>query len=506
MNYARIWKSMNIRKIGLMGGPILALGLHAAPSFGLFLDPAKPELNSMAAIAVLMAIWWLTEAVPLAATALMPLVLFPLLKIMPHHEVASEYGHHFVFLFLGGFIIALAVEESGLHRRVALTIVAAMGGNPRFVIGGFMLATAVLSMWLANTATTMMMLPIAAGIVDLAERGNGDLRKRRNFGVALMLGIAYAASIGGMATLIGTPPNLALVSEYEKQFAGPGIGFFAWMKLAVPLAGMFLILAWATLVFWVFPVDKIAVLGEGNHIADELDKLGPMTTAQWRMAIIFTITALLWIFREPVDGFGWAPLLGVNAWAGDGTSAILMAVVCFFVPSDDKPDVPMLQWKATERLPWGILLLFGGGLALAKGMSVAGLDMYLANWLCAAIEHLPDWGKSLMTAFCMTWLTELTSNLASVQMFMPILAETAKSLGMPPLLLMLPATFAASCAFMLPVATPPNAIIFGSGRVKIGEMMKAGVWLNLVGVVWIVLCVWLLGSFAFGKAAMFVGS
>jgi sodium-dependent dicarboxylate transporter 2/3/5 len=230
-----------------------------------------------------------------------------------------------------------------------------------------------------------------------------------------------------------------------------------------------------------------------------------MTSAQWRMAVIFLITALLWIFREPVEGFGWAPLLGAEDWVNDGTSAILMAVVCFVVPSGSKAQTPLLQWKATERVPWGILLLFGGGLALANGMSAAGLDAYLANQLGSVIATLPDWGKSATTVFGMIWLTELTSNLASVQMFTPVLAETAKSLGTPPLLLMVPATLAASCAFMLPVATAPNAIVYGTGRVKISEMVKAGVCLNLLGVVWIVAAVWLLGSFAFGKAAMFAG-
>jgi sodium-dependent dicarboxylate transporter 2/3/5 len=501
----------------LVIGPVLAGALwlptvtSTAWANGLLLDASRPELNAMAAVTALMAVWWLTEAVPMAATALLPLVLFPLWGILPGKETAAAYGHELVFLFLGGFLIALAVEESGLHRRIALLIVAAMGDQPRRIVAGFMLATALLSMWISNTAATLLMLPIGASILAQADRSGTDAARRRNLGVALMLGIAYASSIGGVGTLVGTPPNIAFKAIFESEFPdAPAISFFGWMVLAVPFSFTFLVLAWLLMVRVVFPLGHKPLLGGGDLIRNELLKLGPVSRAEASMAVIFAATALLWILREPWEGFGWGPwLLGEHkSWANDGTSALLMATLCFAIPSGTaiagtQRVKPLLTWDATKRLPWGILLLFGGGLALAAGMQSTGLDAYLGERLADAIAGLPNLGKAAALAFGMTWLTELTSNLASVQMLMPVLAETARTLDVPPLVLMIPATLSASCAFMLPVATPPNAIVYSSGRVRMADMIKAGVVLNLTGVVLVVLAVWLLGRLAFGAAAAF---
>jgi sodium-dependent dicarboxylate transporter 2/3/5 len=458
----------------------------------------------MAAVAALMAVWWLTEAIPMAATALVPLALYPLLGVMSVEKVAPEYGDHLVFLFLGGFLVALAIEESGLHRRIALHIVAAMGDNPRRIVAGFMVAAAVLSMWISNTATTLMMLPIGASILVQADRAGVDPQHRRRLGVAIMLGIAYAASIGGVGTLIGTPPNLAFKAIYEQDMPdAPKIEFFRWMMMAVPFSAVFLLAAWLLLVRVIFPLSARPLLGGSNVVRQELQKLGRLSKAEVRMAIIFFITAMLWILREPMPGFGWGPLLlGENSGlVKDSTSAVLMAIVCFIVPSGAEKGGALLNWEATRRLPWGILLLFGGGLALAAGMHETGLDAYLGARLADTIAPLPGAGKAALIAFGMTWLTELTSNLASVQMLIPVLAQASGDLDTPPLVLMIPATLSASCAFMLPVATPPNAIVYGSGRVQMRDMIKAGIVLNLVGVVFVVAAVWLLGRLAFGAAA-----
>jgi len=500
--------SVRIAHWGRNAGLAIAMFLWLSPLWGWQLDPERPQLNAMAGIAALMAVWWMTEAIPMAATALVPLALFPLFGIMPGNEIAAAYGHRLIFLFLGGFLIALAIEESGLHRRIALTIVAAVGDDPRRVILGFMLATGFLSMWISNTATTLMMLPIAGSILVQAEsRGISD-KQRHNFSTALMLAIAYSASIGGMATLIGTPPNIAFKGLYESAYPDePTIGFFNWMVMTVPFSLCLIGIVWIALCRWIFPVARKSFLGGRDTIRDELSQLGRMTAAECRMAVIFGLTALLWVCREPVAGIGWAPVFGKFTgidpnWLGDETSAIFMATICFVMPSGKAPGGRLLEWKATERLPWGLLFLFGGGIALAAGMGAAGLDVYLGQSLAQMLGPLPDAGRVGLLAFGMTWLTELTSNLASVNMIIPVLDKAAVELGTSPLLLMIPTTLAASCAFMLPVATPPNAIVYGSGRVRIGDMIKAGLWFNLVGIVLVTVTVLLLGPIAFGTAAM----
>lgn len=490
-----------IARLGLLLGPLLALALHVGPHFGWELVSGQPTLNSMAAVAVLMAVWWMTEAISLAATALVPLVLFPLLKIPPGSGIAAQYADSMIFLFLGGFLLALAIEESGAHRRLALGIIAMMGDNPRRLVLGFMLATALLSMWLSNTATTMMLLPIAISVLGQADRSSCDTARLKNLGVALMLGLAYSASIGGMATLIGTPPNALFAAMYRELYPNaPQVSFFAWMVFACPFSLLMLGISWLLLTFVLFPVGGEPLLGGREVVRAQLAQLGPVTRHEVRMLCLFGATALLWILREPVRGFGWAPWLGVDRLADgtrlvdDGTIAMAMALLCFIVPAGDKSGRPLLEWKATARLPWGILLLFGGGLALAHGMQVTGLDKLVGQQLAAQLHSLSDLGVMAVITLGMTFLTEVTSNTASVNMILPILASTANELQVNPLLMMIPATLSASCAFMLPVATPPNAIVYGSGRLRIAHMIRAGICLNLLGVVFVVLTVYFLAS------------
>ncbi|MCA9248671.1 MAG: SLC13/DASS family transporter [Planctomycetales bacterium] len=487
------------RRLGLVAGPVFAVLLIFGPQFGWSLDAERPQLNAMAAILVWMALWWITEAIPIAATALLPLVLFPLLRIPPGGQIALNYANPLIFLFFGGFLLALAVEDSGLHRRIALMIIVAVGDNPRRVVLGFMIATATLSMWISNTATTMLLLPIAMSVLAQAEREATDARRVRRFGVCLMLGLAYGASIGGVATLIGTPPNIAFQGMFEKLYpeATP-ISFFAWMKMALPFSICFLFVAWALLTYVVQRLGGESFLGGRDLIAGQLRALGPMSAAEWRMLVIFGTTALLWITREPVAGWGWSPALRLDQTAdgtklaNDGTVAMAMALLCFLVPAQGAGGKKLLDWEATSRLPWGILFLFGGGLALAAGMTSTGLSEYLGRALAARMASMSMVGMMLATTFGMTFLTEVTSNLASVNMLLPILAGSADALGVAPQTLMIPATLAASSAFMLPVATPPNAIVYGSGKLRMADMIQAGLWLNLIGALLVVAFVFLL--------------
>ncbi|MFI4876745.1 MAG: SLC13 family permease [Blastopirellula sp. JB062] len=502
MNATPVEGAGRISTIGRWSGLLIALLLIAGPAFGWQLDPEDPQLNYMAAVTALMACWWLTEALPIAATALVPLALLPLLGVQSMSEVSASYGSRFIYLFLGGFLIALAVEESGLHRRIALKIVDAMGDQPRRIVLGFMIATAALSMWISNTATALLMLPIATSILSRIDDGQMSPERRVHFGAALMLGIAYAASIGGVATIIGTPPNVAFASFYAAEYPdGEYVSFLRWMLLALPFTLAFLALAWGVMTFWIFPCGSEASIGGREVIRGELDKLGSLTTAEWRVGTIFAVTALLWILREPTDGWGWGPSLKLEM-ADDGTAAILMALICFIAPSGKPDGSRLLTWKSTVRIPWGVLLLFGGGVALAGGLQATGLDRYLGERLAAMMTGLPPIVMAAATANGMIWLTELTSNLASVQMLNPILASTADQLQVSPLLLLIPSTLAASCAFMMPVATPPNAIVYSSGRVSMRQMIKAGIVLNLASLALIVLVIATLGPLLFSTLKM----
>lgn len=489
---------MNKKQVtGLITGLILFLTIILF----IELDPSKPDITKMAAIAVLMSILWITEAIPLAATALIPLVLFPLLSLLPGEKIAGAYINSVIFLFLGGFLIAIAMETWGLHKRIALKIISIFGGTPNSIIVGFMLAAAFLSMWISNTATAVMMLPIALSIIiKLEEKFGKD--KTSNFSKSLLLSIAYACSIGGLSTLIGTPPNLALVRIYKIIYPeAPEISFGSWMILGLPVALLMLIFSAILITKIFYKVDK-SVKIEKKFIAKEYKKLGPATFEEKVIGSVFISTALLWIFRTDMNlGIisirGWSSLFSAPSFIDDGTIAITMAFILFLIPSSDRKSTDtILNYQSFEKVPWSIILLFGGGFALASGFSNSGLSDYIGNHL-SLFSHFKIIIIILVVAFTMNFLTELTSNTATTQMILPILAAVSTSIGIHPLMLMITATLSASMAFMLPVATPPNTIIFASRRIKVFDMVKVGFLLNIAGVIVVSLLVYLLGSYFF---------
>jgi solute carrier family 13 (sodium-dependent dicarboxylate transporter), member 2/3/5 len=476
---------MNVRqRIGLIAGPLIFLALL------LLEPPAGMSLPAWrtAAAGLLMAIWWMTEAIPIAATALTPLVLFPLLGILTIGATAAPYANPVIFLFLGGFVIALAMQRHDLHRRIAITVVRALGVRPHMLVLGFMAATAFLSMWVSNTATAVMMLPIGLSVIQLLRGDAAGAPADAGFATALMLGIAYAASVGGLATLIGTPPN-ALLAAYMLGTYGVQIGFAQWLLVGLPLVIVSLPLCWLLLTRVAFPIRLREIPGGADVIRAEHDRLGPVTVAQRRIGALFVITALLWIFRPLLDRY----VSGLS----DTSIAIAAALATFIVPVDLKRGEFLLDWPAAERLPWGVLLLFGGGLALADAVTRTGL----AEWIGAQLAGVQAWPIVvvivLVTAIVIL-LTELTSNTATAAAFLPLVASLAIGLGQNPLLLLVPAAIAASCAFMLPVATPPNAIVYGSGYVTMPQMTRAGILLNLLFLLLIPLLVYTVVLFAFG--------
>jgi sodium-dependent dicarboxylate transporter 2/3/5 len=427
-----------------------------------------------------MAAWWMTEAIPIPATALLPLVLFPVLGILDMPAAAGPYAQEIIFLFMGGFFIAMAMEKWGLHRRIALAIVAAVGTGPRTIILGFMAGTAFLSMWISNTATATMMLPIAVAVGEMFRPSDQD--GRFEFGIALMLGIAYAASIGGVATLIGTPPN-AVMAGAASEILGVEVGFVQWMGVGLPVTLIFLPVAWFVLTFLMYPPGAIS--GDAGSILEaERKGLGPMSRGERIVAVVFVLAAAAWVFRSPKT-FGAVTIPGIQSiapWVRDSTIAMAAALILFLAPVDRKKGTQALDWPTARRIPWGVLLLFGGGLSLARAMAESGL----AEWVGGAVgglADLPTWIILAGVAGLFVFLTEVTSNAATTTMAMPIMAGAAMGLDMPPLTLMATAALAASMAFMLPVATPPNAIVFGSGYVTIPEMTRAGFLLNLLAIV-----------------------
>jgi len=469
-------------------------------------QPGQPEINRMAAVALLMAAWWLFDAIPLAATALLPLVLFPLLGIMTGKETAPVYVNYIIFLYLGGFLIALAMERWNLHKRIALSIIRVVGGGPDRLVLSFMLATAFLSMWISNTATSIMMLAIGLAIISQEEAAFGKERTRK-LSVALLLGIAYSASVGGMATLVGTPPNLSLVQVYDQTFPdAPDINFGQWMLLGIPISVIMLGIIWLLLtkVFFASPADlKI----DRSVIHDEHAKLGRIKYEEWVVLSVFVVTAVLWVTRADLRLGnavipGWSSLIPNGSLVDDGTIAVGMALLLFFFPvrsaeAKEQERKAVLEADVFKRLPWNIVLLFGGGFALAKGFTVSGLSAFIGDGL-AGLQGLPTILVIAIICLILTFLTELTSNTATTQMVLPILASVAITMGVHPLLLMAPAALSASCAFMMPVATPPNAIVFGSGHIQIGQMARVGVFINLIGVIVITLLFYFVGTAVLG--------
>ena len=464
------------------------------------LDPTRPQVNTMAAIAVLMAILWITEALPLAATSLIPLIFFPITGIISTEEIASSYINSIIFLFLGGFLIAIAMEEWALHKRIALKIITIFGGSPTSIILGFMVSGALLSMWISNTATALMLLPIGLAVIQKLENEFGQ-EKTHNFTVTILLSIAYSSSLGGVATLIGTPPNLVMVKMLEVLFPNaPAISFGNWMIFALPISLIMLVFVAILLTKILFKVDKDVKLSK-EFIKDEYKQLGKFSSEEKAISIIFLTTALLWIFRSDILlGFitipGWSNLLPTAGFINDGTVAISMAFILFLIPSKSGKRA-LLDQTAFSKVPWGIILLFGGGFALAKGFSSTGLSDFIGDQLSGLSSISPIW-VIIITATLVTFLTELTSNTALTQTILPIVASVSVAIGLNPLLLMLTATISASMAFMLPVATPPNTIIFAGGRIKILEMAKTGFALNIIGVIVISLMVYYLGNLIFG--------
>lgn len=447
-------------------------GLAIGP--GLFLLtlllPAPAGLSGsawqVAGLALWMAAWWATEALPLAAVSLLPLLVCPLLGVASLAGVAASYAHPIIFLFFGGFLLGAAMQRWQLHRRIALLILARVGGGPRAQIGGFMAATAFLSMWVSNTATSVMMLPIALSVIGQRPM---DTEAARNFRLALLLGVAYSASIGGVATLIGTPPN-ALLAAYLQDSHGIAIGFGQWMLVGVPIALVLLAFAWWWLCRGPLPPPQVF---SSTALHRETAALGRVSAAERRVLAVFGLTAAAWIFR---------PLLTLW-WPGldDTVIAIGAALALFLLPAGVTGQ-RLLDWPSAEQIPWGILLLFGGGLALAATIKDTGL----AEWIASQLAGSAAWPPVLVVALVVTvilFLTEVSSNTATAAAFLPLLGALAVAQGVSPLLLAAPAALAASCAFMMPVATPPNAVVFSSGQVQIGQMMRCGLVLNVVAIV-----------------------
>ncbi|HSG96533.1 MAG TPA: DASS family sodium-coupled anion symporter [Woeseiaceae bacterium] len=457
---------------GLVLGPLLAATMMASGAP----DGLSDAGWMTAAVGILMAIWWATEAVPIAVTALLPIVLFPLLDVATIQNTTSPYANKVIFLFLGGFIVAFAMQRWNLHKRIALTVLQHVGGDGRSLVGGFMLAAAAVSMWVMNTSTTMMMLPIAVSIIGVIHGTVTDLddKAKKDFQYALLLGVAYGATIGGMATLVGTAPNAILVGFMEETY-GTEIDFASWMLVGLPLTAMMLPVAWLVLTRVAFKVD-FHTSGEGRaELARMKAELGPMSTPEKRVAIVFLFMALTWVSR---------PLLvripGLEA-LDDSAIAIAGAIALFVIPSGERKDPLLLRWQYAEQLPFGVLLLFGGGMSLARRVSDTGLATWIGGTL-EAVGSLPLPVIVIIAATMIIFLTELTSNIATTTTFLPVVGAVAIEAGFDPIVVTVPVTFAASCAFMLPVATPPNAIVFGSGMLTIPKMVRAGMMLNIGGI------------------------
>jgi len=470
-------RSPRTRWSGLLSGLALFAVLRLLPA------PQGMEATAwaVAALAGLMAVWWITEAVPVAATALLPVVALPLLGVRGAVDATAPYAHPLIFLFLGGFLIALAIERWGLHRRLALALLRRIGTRPDGLIAGFLIVPAALSMWLSNTATSLVMLPIGLSVAALLH-GEGKQNASAaphtgdDFDAPLLLAIAYGASIGGMATLIGTPPN-ALLAAFLSESYGRDIGFAQWMAFGLPVSVLMLAAAWLVLTRLAFRVPHGPLPGAQELVAREAAALGATTGPEKRVAAVFATVALLWLLRPQLD-----PWLPAGASLGDPGIAVLGALALFALPSGRAPGERLLHWSATARLPWGVLVLFGGGLSLAGAIAESGL----AAWIAGEMLVLADWplaGLVATVSGTVVLLTEFTSNTATAATFLPLLAELAAALGHDPLLLAAPAAVAASCAFMLPVATPPNAIVYGSGYISIPQMARAGIWLNVLSTI-----------------------
>ena len=440
-------------------------------------DVMTPIAWRTAGVALWMAVWWATEAIPVAATAFLPIVVFEPAGIRSLIDAASPYASPIIYLFLGGFMMAIAVERWNLHRRISLAILDRTGTDGRRLVGGFMFVAALLSMWMTNTSTTMMLLPIVLSVIGVMSENVSGVSdaSRKNFEIAMLLGLAYAASIGGLATLIGTPPNALLVG-YLAETYGLEISFARWMTVGIPVTLLMLPVAWFLLTRALFPFDIPASDAVHDHLHKLRQEMGPMTTPERRVAILFGAVIFCWMFRRPLTE--WLGLTGIS----DAGIVMTAALLLFLLPSGDASQRQLMTWENAVRIPWGVLILFGGGLSLAAAVSDSGL----ALWLGESLAPLNAWGTTALVIAAVAlviFLTELTSNLATTATLLPVMGAIALQVGVPPILLTVPITIAASCAFMLPVATPPNAIVFSTGAITIPQMAKAGVVLNLIGIV-----------------------
>ncbi len=471
-----------LRTAGLWLGPVLALLVYLllpdgyqGPD-GQWLELPAPA-RAAAAVGSWMAVWWLTEAIPVYATALLPLVAFPLAGVTSVKATAASYGHELIFLFLGGFVLALALERWGVHKRVALTVLSAVGTHPARVVGAFMGISALTSMWVMNTATTIMLLPVALSVLGLAR--SNERTEPDGFSSCLLLGIAYAASIGGIGTIVGTAPNLFLVSFIQTRM-GIEISFARWMAVGIPLVFVFVPLCWWLLVKVIYRLRNEPVPGLDRMMAELHAGQGSMSTGERLTLAVFMLTALAWITRPLLVRISiddWQPLGGLT----DPGIAVAAALLLFVIPVRLRSGEFLMDWETAVKLPWGLLILFGGGLSLAAALDKSGFSAYLGSQV-SSLAALPVPLLVGLVVALVIFLTELTSNTATTATLIPVLYAVAVGLGLDPFLLIVPAGIAASCAFMLPVATPPNAVVFGSGLIRIPEMARAGLWLNLIGI------------------------
>ncbi len=468
---------MNRKKIGLFTGPILFCIVFFFTPF----SELDKEANAVLASTLWIATWWLTEALPISATALLPIVLLPITGGAPIAQTTAAFGDKMLYLFVGGFIIAIAMQRWNLHKRIALTVITAVGTNPTFIVLGFMLATGILSMWISNTATTLMMVTIGIALITEIKELSEDTGKI--FFKSLLLGIAFSASIGGVATLVGTPTNPIFVSIASKLY-NQEFSFSTWLVFALPFSLLMLGLSWLILTRIVFPLHKISVPISRDMILREKAALGNISQEERAVGIVFLITAFLWITRSfLLNQF----IPGIN----DTVIAIAAALTMFIIPSKSSKGSPLLTWSEAERLPWGVIILFGGGLSLAAAFQSSGLAKWLGLQL-VGVSDLPLFLIILIIALSVNFLTEVTSNVATASIMLPVLASLAQAINVHPFLLMVPATMTASCAFMLPIATGPNAIVFSSGELEISDMIRSGVWLNIISSVLISILVYFL--------------
>lgn len=471
---------MNLTKrIGLVLGPVLFIVII------LFFKPEglSPQANAILASTAWIAIWWITEAIPIAVTALLPIVLFPLSGGLDLTTTTSAFGHKYIFLYLGGFMIAIAIEKWNLHKRIALNIINIIGSDVRKIILGFMVATAFLSMWISNTATSVMMLPIGIAIIKQLKDNPITLENENLiFGKALMLAIAYSASIGGIATLIGTPPNLVLAGVVSDIY-GYEITFSQWFIFGFPISILLLIICWTYLTRLAFTFKQTEFPGGKQEIKRLLKNLGSFTYEEKIIATIFGLTAFCWITRSFL-------LKEFLPAIDDTIIAIFFAIVLFLIPAKNKKE-QLINWEEAVKLPWGIILLFGGGMALAKGFETSGLAQWIGNQM-TLLQGITTLLLIALLIAAVNFLTEITSNLATTAMLLPVLAPMALTVDIHPFILMVGAAVAASCAFMLPVATPPNAVVFGSGYLRIPDMVSKGIIMNIISIIIVSLFVYFL--------------